>query len=304
MAAASRSSSRGENRALAVSMAGSAVLGTGGVVWGVIIGSQIVLFDGVVTLAGIMLVLVSMIAARVAASRPTTDYPYGRHAATPLAVTLQGAALVGALVYGASEAVTVIVAGGSAPAGVAVAAYGVVAALASVVVIMLLATHARSSPLAHAELVSWRSGAYLSGVVVLGGVASAVLTANDLDTVAGFLDPSLVLLATILMLPMALGLVREGGRELLEAAPPRELAEQVDAAVERVRRRHDLPVPVVRSTKLGRRLYVDVGFVVPDSDWDVAHEDEVRHELTDELGGLDYDVIAGVIITRDPRLFE
>jgi len=291
-----------EHRALTMSMVGSGVLGAVGVVWGVITGSQIVLFDGVVTLAGIMLVLVSVIAARVAASRPTADYPYGRHAATPLAVAVQGAALLGALVYGASDAVVIIVSGGSEPSGSAVALYGIVAALASIVVMLLLGPYAKSSPLAHAELVSWRSGAYLSGIVALGGVAATILAANGLAVVAGYLDPSLVLLAVVLLLPMALGLIRQGGRELLEAAPPPEIAKVVDAAVQRVRARHALPAPVVRATKLGRRLYVDVGFVVADSEWDVAHEDEVRHEVVDELESLDYDVVAGVTVTRDRDL--
>jgi len=278
-------------------MLGSAVLGIAGVAWGAITGSQIVLFDGVVTLAGIALVIVSMIASRIAASRPTPDYPYGRHAATSLAVAVQGAALLGALVYGACDAIAVIVSGGSDPAGVAVAAYGVVAALASVAVVALLASHAKSSPLAHAELVSWRSGAYLSGVVALGGLAAALLTANGLSGAAGYLDPSLVLIATVSMLPMTLGLLREGGRELLEASPPREVADDVAAAVEVVRARHDLPTPVVRATKMGRRLYVDVGFVVPITEWNLADEDEVRHDLSTELDRLDFDVVAGLVIT-------
>jgi len=293
---------RGETRALVVSMVGSGILGLAGVAWGAAVGSQLVLFDGVVTLAGTALVAVSMVAARVAASRPTADYPYGRHAATPLAVAVQGAALLGALTYGASEAVTVIVSGGSDAAGAAVAGYGVVAAAASVTVALLLARYAPSSALARAELVSWRSGALLSGVVVLSGLAAELLMRNDLDRVAAYLDPSLVLLASLLMLPMALGLVREGGRELLEAAAPREIADAVAAAAERVRARHGLPDPLVRTTKLGRRLYVDVGFVVPDTDWDVADEDAVRRDLGEELDGLGYDVVAGVTLTRDGRL--
>jgi len=282
-------------------MVGSGALGLGGVVWGVVSGSQIVLFDGVVTLAGMALVAVSMVAARVAASRPTQEYPYGRHAATPLAVAVQGAALLGALTYGASDAVTVIVSGGSDAAGLVVAGYGVVAAAASIAVVSSLRRYARSSPLARAELVSWRSGTWLSGVVALSGVAAAVLAAHDLDAVAGYLDPALVVVASVLMFPMALGLLREGGRELLEAAAPRDVADAVAAGAERVRARHGLPAPVIRTTKLGRRLYVDVGFVVA-SRWDVADEDVVRRDLNDELGGLDYDVVAGVTLTRDGRL--
>ncbi|MFD6427078.1 hypothetical protein, partial [Streptomyces sp. NPDC060198] len=40
--------------------------------------------------------------------------------------------------------------------------------------------------------------------------------------------------------------------------------------VDDVQREFGLPAPTVRATKLGRRLYVDVVFVVPHGDWDVG----------------------------------
>lgn len=115
-----------ERRALTASLIATAVLGAVAIVWGIASGARVVIFDGIYQLAGIVLVASSMLAARTAASPPSTDYPFGRHAATPLAVALQGAALLATLAYGAVDAVTVILAGGSAAAGISVLAYGVV----------------------------------------------------------------------------------------------------------------------------------------------------------------------------------
>ncbi len=296
------STPRTEARALLLSMFGSGGVGLAGVAAGVVTGADVVLFDGMVTLAGILLVLVSVIASRVAASSPTTEFPYGRHAATPLAVAVQGAALLGALAYGSGSAAATMAAGGTDPAGTVVAVYGAMATIVSLAMTAVLSHYAKASPLARAELVSWRAGACLSGVVTAGGVAGIVLTSRGMATAAGYLDPALVLVASMALLPTALGLVRDGGRELLEAAPPPHIADAVSATARRVQDRFSLPAPLVRATKLGRRLYVDVGFAITDRDWDITDEDEVRTDIHAELSALDYDVVASVIITLDRRL--
>ncbi|MEE3851368.1 cation transporter [Gordonia sp. LSe1-13] len=132
-----------ERRALLLSLAVTGALGSAALVWGIISGSSVILFDGLYMLAGIVLVAVSLVAARTAETRPTPDYPFGRHGATPLAVCLQGAALLATLVYGASDAVAVIVNGGSGASAGSVVAYGIVSAALSLVVMIFLRGPAR-----------------------------------------------------------------------------------------------------------------------------------------------------------------
>ena len=76
----------------------------------------------------------------------------------------------------------------------------------------------------------------------------------------------------------------------------------MDAAVQAVRIEFDLPEPVVRATKLGERLYVEVDFVVPAGAWDVTGEDRVRRALIDRLKALGYELWANVELTTDPEL--
>jgi predicted Co/Zn/Cd cation transporter (cation efflux family) len=60
----------------------------------------------------------------------------------------------------------------------------------------------------------------------------------------------------------------------------------------------------VRATKLGRRLYVEVDFVVAEHHWDVDDEDRVRRAVTDALEALPFDVWANVELTTDRELAE
>ena len=298
-----------ETRALTVSIAATALLGGAAVVWGVLSGARVILFDGVYMLAGIALVAISLLASRTSSAAPSPEYPFGRHAATPLAVSLQGAALLGTLAYGAVDAITVLLAGGSEAAALSVLLYGVVSGLASLVVVLLLRPAAAVSALARAEVVSWRAGAALSAVVAVGGVVAMALTATGNAQLAGLVDPILVLIACAGIAPMAIGLVREGVRELLEASPDEALRTRIAAAVAdglvaalTPARAATLPPPIIRSTKLGQRLYVEVDFIVAKGEWQVDEEDAVRLAITERLDALGLLVWATIELTTNPAL--
>ena len=248
-------------------------------------------------------VAVSMIASRAATMAPSREYPFGRHAARPLAVALQGSAILGTLVYGVADALVVIFAGGSDNAPIGLIMYGVATAVASLILTRWLGRLARESELARAEVVSWRASAVLSVMVAAGGVIGLVLLARH-NTLARYIDPVLLLIACALVTPMAVALIRDGVRELLEAAPPADVQSAIDDAVEVVRLQEKLPAPAVRATKLGQRLYVEVDFLVPAGQWSVDDEDRVRRAVIERLEYLDLSVWASVDLTTQNDLID
>jgi len=86
-----------------------------------------------------------------------------------------------------------------------------------------------------------------------------------------------------------LRLLRSGTVELLEGEPSAEISDAVRATVEEVRQRFGPDEPIVRLHKLGRKLYVEVDFVVEPGEWDVSEEDGIRRAVADGLApvGLD-----------------
>src|SRR4051812_19844682 len=123
-----------EQRALRESIASAAVLGAVALVWGVLAESRVLLFDGIYLVLGILLSGLSLLATVAADAAPTRTFPFGKQAATPLAIGVQGAALLGSLLYAVADAVAVIRGGGADVAPGTVLAYGIVSALLSVVV--------------------------------------------------------------------------------------------------------------------------------------------------------------------------
>ena len=291
-----------EAGALRLSVYASLLVGAVGIVWGLLADSRIVLFDGVFTIFGTALSGVSILASWAAGLKPDERYPFGRGAVIPVAVLIQGAALGATLVYAAFDSVSLIIAGGAGSAPLSVVGYGLVTLLIAIGLVVALPRLAPRSELAAAEAAQWQAGAMLSGLIAVGAAAAAGADALGWQQVVAFADPALVLMAVAVLAPVPLRLLRAGGREILEAAPPPEVRRSIDAAVERTRADYDLGVPFVRATKLGRRLYVEVDFLVTAGEWDVAEEDRVRRHLIDGLSSLELEIWANVELTTDPDL--
>lgn len=288
-----------ERRALLVSIAVTAVLGALGLVAGVVSGSQMVLLDGVFALIAILVSWLLLRAAELAGSEPTTRYPFGREAITPLVIGVQGFVLLGTLVYAASEAVLVIRAGGSElVAGLAIA-YGVTTTVASWFTWRWLRGRAGHSDVLVAEATAWRVAALRGGGMVIGFSVIAALESSSWSRAAPYVDPAMVLVTCAMFVRAPLGMVRSTIVELLEGAPDRSIQSDVQEVVDVVGARHGLDTPSIRMTKLGPKLYVEVVADVRPS-VTVAEQQRLYDELHASLDRLPYDIWLNVELAPRP----
>lgn len=295
---------RAERRAQLSSLWASVAVAVGALLLGIFSGTRIIVFDGAYMGVGIMLSWVSLRAASVSASGPTSRFPFGRDALTPLMVLIQGLAIAGTLLFAAGDAIVIIRDGGSVVNPIIIALYGTVTAAAGFYVARWVRGKAPDSDLVSAEVSQWRAGAVLSVMMMFGAVAAVILQGVGLDNVALYIDPVLVLIASVMVAIIPIRLIRTGLNELLEGAPSREITDAVAEAVGSVREAFVLPQPVIRSGKVGHKLYVEVDFIVSGSDWNIGEEDAVRRAVVSALEPLGLDIWAVVSLTADPGLAE
>jgi len=278
-----------ERKVLLRSIASTAVLGVLGIVWGIASGSQMILLDGVYAIVGIALSMLLLRASTLAGHSPSRRFPYGREAATPLAIAVQGFVLLGTLIYAAVEAVATIREGGSTVTAVWAIAYGVIVTIASVAVWWWLQRVAGHSDLLVSEATGW-AVASLRGVgMVVGFVVLAALTGSTWSRAAPYIDPTMVLVTCVLLVWPPIGMVRDTVTELLEGAPSDSVSGPVMEAIASVRGQFDLDEPEVYMTKVGPKLYVEIdGTAGPGVT--IAQLHEVRLALLERLEPLPYEV--------------
>lgn len=289
-------------RALQISVAGGAVVVVLAVGIGLWTGSQVILFDGVQAFIGIGLAWIALRAARIVQQGPTDRFPFGREALSPLVVGIEAIALLATCAYAALEAVNTILAGG----GELPAAPQIVYAAGTSVLALWVWRMLRRVPDAEmvaAEAIAWFAGAVLSVAMLVAFGGALLLEATDLDHVAVYVDPALLLLACIAFVIPPVGMLRSAFHELLEGVPLGPLRDQVDALVLATVDRFALEEPTVRMSKLGPKLYLEVEFLV-DGTWTVAQSDDVRRDLLARLDDVPHDPWVTVGFSADPSLIE
>ena len=255
-----------------------------GVVWGLAAASQVILFDGLYAVLGFVLSWFGLRAAAKVAEGPSSRYPFGREALAPLVVGIQALVLLGTFGYACVDAVMVILDGGSQTALGSAFAYALLSLIVVLVVRVVLVRRTEGSDLVAAEAAQWGAAALLGVGMLVGFGLALVLRRTAWEGLAPYVDPALVLVAAVIILPTPVAMLRQAYRELLEGVPDPEVTDPVLAAVARWRTEEGLPEPQVRIGKLGRKVYVEIDVLVADDGrWGVSDADRMRRRLMAEL---------------------
>lgn len=278
-----------ERRPLIRSIALTGAIGLLGIAWGIASGSQMVLLDGAYALIGLLVSWLLLLASRLAGSEPGGRFPFGRESVTPLVIGIQGFVLLATLVYAAFEAVATIREGGSEVTASWAIAYSVIATVASIGFWWWLRSVSGDSDLLIAEATAWRIGALRGVGMIIGFVTMALLDRTSWSGASVYVDPAMVLATFVLFVPPPLRMVKSTILELLEGEPVDEIRSPVLGAVEAVAHRHSIADPVVRTTKVGRKLYVEVEAAV-EPHVTISEQHEVRQELRELLDAMPFDI--------------
>jgi len=288
-------------QALRLSVVAGVVAALLAVVWGLLAGSRVIVFDGVSAMIGLVLSVMSLIASRAASRAETPQYPYGRQSLIPLVVGGQGLARLALITFALTDSVMVIASGGDEASASSAVAYAAVSTALCLAVWWALARGRSTDDLVSTELVGWRSATFLSLGILVGFGVVAVLPDGDLrDMAVAYVDPVLMLIIGLAILPTPIRLLRTMSRELLEMRPPADIEAPARATALDTCRAAGLPEPVVRMTKTGGRLYVEIDHVVEPGTWDVADIDVVRRALVANLASERYTVWLNVDLSTDP----
>jgi cation diffusion facilitator family transporter len=291
-------------RALILSVVASSVFAVGSLVWGLLAGSQMIVFDGLYSFVSVALSLLAVWALRAARSGADERYPWGREIFEPLTIAVKAVALAGLCLYAMVGGVGDLLGGGrEIDAGWAVV-YGIVATAVGVGVSLVLRRMSRgATDLVRAEAAEWMGDALLSVGTLAGfGIALALqLTGND--ALARYVDPAMLVLTSAIYLKIPARLAAEGLREVLTMSAAPSVREQVAALVGDVARQWALTAPALRLSKVGTRLDVDIVFLVEEDSTarTVEEFDRVRAELDERLRATGLEPALSVGFTADPR---
>jgi cation diffusion facilitator family transporter len=293
-----------ERKGLMLSVIGAVFMAVLGVGFFVLSHSQAVLLDGIFSLIGGAVGLITLRVATLIRRPDDERFHFGYAAYEPM-VNLAKGLLIGAVtLFALVVAVDAILQGGRPVRGGVAVVYAVVAAVGCLTIWLLQRRAARrtGSPLLLVDAKNWLVDGLISGAVAAAFLTVVLLEGTALEWLLPYADPAIVVALSIASAPIPIRIVRSNWHQLLGRAPDaevlREARRRVDEALEGI----DGITPHLRLLETGRTFYLQVYLLVAEgADPDgLEGLDRIRERVHRSVRRDDAEVGLDVIFTRDP----
>ncbi|WP_165356288.1 cation diffusion facilitator family transporter [Sphingosinicella sp. BN140058] len=277
-----------ESRLLGASLAVAVVVAIVTVSFGLVVGSQSILFDGIYTIVEAAMTSLSLVAARLIAKGADQRFQYGYWHLEPLIALISSLLLTFACLYGFLEGLNGIFTGGR-PVDFDSAAifYGVVTVFSAGFYLYLRRSGRRlGSQLLDLDARSWLVASILGTALGLGFLAGGLLAGTRWAWMVPYLDSAILTLVSVVLIPLPLRTILQVGREIMQIAPE-DLDEQVRSVAREVAARHGFRRFNTHVRRSGRQRFVEIGLVAASQDAATTFRtlDRIRSEIAAALGG-------------------
>ncbi len=269
------SAARG-SRATVWGILASSILAAVKIVGGILGNSYALIADGVESMLDIMSSLVVWGSLRVSTQPPNEQFPYGFGKVEPLSALVVATALLAAAIGIAIQSIREILTPHHMPAAFTLAILvGVVVAKEIMFRVLFRTGESIGSKAMQTDAWHHRSDS-LTSVAAFVGISIALFAGKGYEAA----DDWAALVAAAVIAFNGIRLFRSAWREVLDAAPPRDVIENVRAVAKRVTGVTDIEKCRIRKSGLG--MFVDIHVVV-DGEMSVRRGHALSHEVKDQL---------------------
>lgn len=275
-----------EQRLLKVSI--YAVLGIAitSVIFGLWSGSGAITFDGFYNLTDAGMTFVALLVSRLIARGDDERFQYGYWHLEPLVGFVSGALLASTCAYAFVNGLKGFWSGGeSIPFGPGSIFVGALAIVSAAMYFYIRRSAAGlDSEFLQIDARSWLMGAVLSFSLCLSFLIGFALRATAFAHLAPFVDPLVLMVAALGLLPFPIVTLWRAGQDILQIAPS-ELDEQVRLVAEAVAKKHGFREYSSHVARIGRQQFVEIGLVSASGSSTKSFEelDAIRQEISDAL---------------------
>lgn len=249
-----------ENRVLMFSALLASGFALGGLALGLIVGSLVIVFDGVYSLISLLLTLLSLAASKYINRPSDSNFPFGRAIIEPIVIAFKAAVILIVVGYSLYSAIGALMTGGREVDASIATIFGVVNVLGCSYAWWYIAKKSKSfsSGLIEAESKQWQMDTLLSVAVTAGFVAAWLMTFSPFAEFAVYADPMMMVLMSFYFIKVPFDMLKNAMRELLMMSANKEICEKVDENVVAVDKEAEQDLELRGVTKVGQELRINV----------------------------------------------
>lgn len=292
-----------EIRLLRASILATLAIAVVGIVLGILADSVAIIFDGLFSLIDAAITVLMLAVARLVSSEGNRRFQYGFWHLEPLVLGFKASVLLLLIGYAFVNAVQQLLSGGNEPQlGMAIVYSALVTVVSAGIWFYVRRQNERlESELVRLEVHGWLMSLLITGALLLAFLAAMGMRGGPYEHLLPFVDPAVLALLSLSLLPIPLSEVRRAFGEIFVEAP-RELDQEVRSVMQAFVERHGFDRFASYVSKAGRARFIEVSVLVPASypPHGIAHFDALRAEIGDALGDGGPERWLTIVFTGDP----
>ncbi|AUI88341.1 cation transporter [Vibrio azureus] len=277
--------SKNENHVLTFSALLASGFAIGGMVLGLLVGSIVIVFDGVYSLVSLLLTLLSLAASHYINKPSKGTFPFGKAVLEPIVIAIKATVILIVVIFSLFSAFMTLITGGSDIDTSIATIFGFVNVIGCGYAWWYMAKKSRhfSSGLIEAEKKQWQMDTLLSVAVTVGFIVAWTISLTSLSSYAVYADPVMMLLMGFYFLKVPFDMLAGALRELLMMSPSKELCQRVGKDVSEIEKVTEHHLKVAGITKVGQELRIDVDVHVDKNTLKLDTLEHTRKQLTTRL---------------------
>ena len=295
-----------ERKALKISIAGGLFMALLGFGFSVLTKSEAVFLDGIFSLVNMAMGVISLKVAQMVVEPSTRIFHYGKAQVEPLLNTAKGLLFMGVIVMAGYSALQSILAGGRPMIFSWAILYSMVAAVGCFGIGYYIERKNKENPtpLLQVEAKGWLIDGVLSSVVLLAFGGGYFLSKTAYSEYTVYIDPGLVIIMSIFVLPVPYKILKDNLLDLLLGAPDVNLQRGVRQIANGVIKEAPVEDYDFRFVKTGRIVLCDILVLISKESYSISEFDPIRKKLIDEIRKEFPEVDLVIELTADKEMYS
>lgn len=294
-----------ESYLLKISTLGTLFFAVLGIAWGWTVKSEMILFDGMYSLGGVILSLLALMGSIYINKKDYEKYPFGKKMIEPLIVIIKSLAIFIMCIYSLTGSIKDLINGGNEVQYGYALIYALISTLGCGIAYFFLKKKGKAinSSLVNIESSQWLMDTLLSLGVLVGFLIANIIKHTEFIWFNRYLDPLMVIICSSVFIKMPIKSLGDGLKELLEFKADDSITLEIDKLVEGIEREYNFEDTITRVSKTGNDLRIEIDFIYnEESNIKALDEmDSLREKIFNSLSHINYEKWLNVSFTKDKK---
>lgn len=296
---------KSENKLLKLSAMGGLFFALLGLGWGLLIASEMIIFDGLYSLISLFLSIMAIGICTFMEKTDKINFPFGKETLSPIVVIIKSIVLILMCSISLLNSVKTMFRGGN-PVNTGFAlVYTIISIIgcAGIYLYMKKAGEKFNSDILRVESSQWLMDGLISVGVFIGFIIVMIIEKTSLNYLSNYIDPLMVIVSSIIFLGVPIKTLIKAFKELILVKANDEINDHINEVVKNIEEEYKFEESITRVTKVGNCLRIEIDFIFNDHSKLKALEemDRIREKIYNLTKHIKYEKWLNVSFTGNRK---